>query len=159
MLVAWSQDDVELLAPLVMGGRDPGAYWLLAQSALAHGRLDVAAEAVERGLAIAEDGNHELNRLYVLAMLGHLELRRCNWDRAADAAAIVIRTPRTSTTPRILSLVVLALIRARRGDPDVRPLLDEAWAARRADRRSSAHRAGRLGPGRVGMARRPSGVG
>ena len=128
MLVAWSQDDDELLEPLVIGGRDPGAYWFLAQSALSHGRLDVVAEAVERGLAIAEDGNHELNRLYLLAMLGQLELRRCNWDRAADAAAIVIRTPRTSTTPRILSLVVLALVRARRGDPDVRPLLDEAWA-------------------------------
>ena len=127
ILVAWSQDDVELLAPLVMRGSDSGAYWMLAQSALVHGRLDVAAEAVERGLAIAEDGNHELNRLYLLAALGQLELRRCNWDHAADAAAIVIRTPRTSTTPRILSLVVLALIRARRGDPDVRPLLDEAW--------------------------------
>ena len=127
VLVAWSRDDVELLAPLVRGGSDPGAYWLLAQSALARGRLDVAAKAVERGLDVAENGNHELNRLYLLAALGHLELRRCNWDQAADAAAIVIRTPRTSTTPRILSLVVLALIRARRGDPDVRSLLDEAW--------------------------------
>ena len=128
ILVAWSQDDVELLAPLVMAGSGSDAYWMLAQSALARGRLDVAAQAVGLGLAIAEEGNHELNRLYLLAGLGELELRRCNWDLAADAAATVIRTPRTSTTPRILSLVVLALIRARRGDPDVRPLLDEAWS-------------------------------
>jgi len=40
----------------------------------------------------------------------------------------VLRIPRTSTTPRIHALVVLALVRARRGDPDARPLLDEAWA-------------------------------
>jgi DNA-binding CsgD family transcriptional regulator len=32
-----------------------------------------------------------------------------------------------STTPRIVSLVVLALVRARRGDPALWPLLDEAW--------------------------------
>jgi DNA-binding CsgD family transcriptional regulator len=127
ILEAWSRDDVELLVPLVMGGSDSSSHWMLAQSALARGSLDVASDAVERGLVIAEDRNHELNRLYLLAALGHLELRRCNWDRAGDAAAIVLRTPRTSTTPRILSLVVLALIRARRGDPDARPLLDEAW--------------------------------
>jgi DNA-binding CsgD family transcriptional regulator len=40
----------------------------------------------------------------------------------------VLRVPRTSTTPRILSLVVLALVRARRGDPGERELLEEAWA-------------------------------
>ena len=33
-----------------------------------------------------------------------------------------------STFPRTLALVVLALVRARRGDPDAEPLLDEAWA-------------------------------
>ena len=41
---------------------------------------------------------------------------------------VVLRIPRTSTTPRILALAVLALVRARRGDPEVWPLLDEAWA-------------------------------
>jgi DNA-binding CsgD family transcriptional regulator len=40
----------------------------------------------------------------------------------------VLRVPRASTTPRIFTLVVLALVRARRGDPGARELLDEAWA-------------------------------
>jgi DNA-binding CsgD family transcriptional regulator len=40
----------------------------------------------------------------------------------------VLRIRRTSTTPRIIALVVLALVRARRGDPGHAPLLDEAWS-------------------------------
>jgi DNA-binding CsgD family transcriptional regulator len=39
----------------------------------------------------------------------------------------VLRVPRTSISPRIVSLVVIALLRARRGDPGHRELLDEAW--------------------------------
>jgi DNA-binding CsgD family transcriptional regulator len=40
----------------------------------------------------------------------------------------VLRVPRTSITPRIVALVVLALVRARRGDPGHQEPLDEAWA-------------------------------
>ena len=40
----------------------------------------------------------------------------------------MLRIPRTSIRPRITALVVLALVRARRGDPGHRPLLDEAWS-------------------------------
>jgi DNA-binding CsgD family transcriptional regulator len=40
----------------------------------------------------------------------------------------VLRVRRTSTTPRIHALVVLALVRLRRGDPEGDGLLDEAWA-------------------------------
>ena len=47
---------------------------------------------------------------------------------AVESAQAVLRVPRCSTTPRILTLVVLALVQARRGDPGVRPLLEEAWA-------------------------------
>jgi DNA-binding CsgD family transcriptional regulator len=128
LLVAWAQNDAETLARAVRAGVPWHTGWhvLLAQAALACDRLDLAAEAVERGLPVYNDHGHELNRLYMLAALAQLELRRGDWDAAADAAAVVIRTPRTSTTPRILSLVVLALIRARRGDPETRPLLDEA---------------------------------
>jgi DNA-binding CsgD family transcriptional regulator len=39
-----------------------------------------------------------------------------------------LRIPRTSTTPRIVSLVVLGTLRARRGDPGQWEALDEAWA-------------------------------
>src|SRR5262249_62278382 len=67
-------------------------------------------------------------RLYLLASRARLELNEGRWTEAADAAAAVLRVPRTSTTPRILTLVVIALLRARRGDPGHQELLDEAWA-------------------------------
>ena len=40
----------------------------------------------------------------------------------------MLRIPRASTTPRIAALVVLAVVRARRGDPGHSVLLEEAWA-------------------------------
>jgi DNA-binding CsgD family transcriptional regulator/tetratricopeptide (TPR) repeat protein len=87
----------------------------------AHRYLDLA-------LAHCNEHGNELTRLYMLAARARLELNEGRWTEAADTATIVLRIPRTSTTPRILGLVVLALVRARRGDPEVRPLLDEAWS-------------------------------
>src|SRR5262249_53792754 len=46
----------------------------------------------------------------------------------ADAASTVLAIRRVSILPRIHGLVVLALVRARRGDPGHRDLLEEAWA-------------------------------
>jgi class 3 adenylate cyclase/ATP/maltotriose-dependent transcriptional regulator MalT len=79
------------------------------------------------GLEFCSGQGLELFRLYVLAYQARIALDTGRWDEAVESADAVIRVPRCSTTPRILTLVVLALIRARRGDPDVRPLLDEAW--------------------------------
>jgi DNA-binding CsgD family transcriptional regulator/tetratricopeptide (TPR) repeat protein len=96
--------------------------------AVSHRRHDVAAAHLEPGLGYCDEHGLELLRLYLLAWRARLELDQGRWSEAADSAAAVLRIPRTSTTPRILSLVVLALVRARRGDPEVWPLLDEAWA-------------------------------
>jgi DNA-binding CsgD family transcriptional regulator len=48
------------------------------------------------------------------------------WEDAADLATTVLSHPRPPPIARILPLTALALIRARRGDPQVWPLLDEA---------------------------------
>jgi DNA-binding CsgD family transcriptional regulator len=53
----------------------------------------------------------------------------------------------TSTRPRIESLVVLARVRARRGDPEAWPLLDEAW-----ELAEPTEELPRLGPVAVGRA-------
>jgi DNA-binding CsgD family transcriptional regulator/tetratricopeptide (TPR) repeat protein len=80
------------------------------------------------GLQYCSDQGFELHRLYLLADAARVALDTGRWDEAAEHAKAVLRVPRCSTTPRILTLVVLALVRARRGDPEVRPLLEEAWA-------------------------------
>ena len=56
------------------------------------------------------------------------ELEQGRWAEAAESAALALRLQRTSTTPQINALVVLGLIRARRGDPGPWALLDEALA-------------------------------
>jgi DNA-binding CsgD family transcriptional regulator/tetratricopeptide (TPR) repeat protein len=103
------------------------AFTLLACIAVER-RHSQARRYVEEGIAYCSERGIELFRLYLLAYRARLELDQGRWSEAADAAASVLRIPRTSTTPRIHALVVLALVRARRGDPEVRPLLDEAWA-------------------------------
>jgi len=80
------------------------------------------------GLQHCSDHGLELYRRFLLAYGARVALDTGRWDDAADGAQAVLRVPRCSTMIRILALVVLALIRARRGDPEVRTLLDEAWA-------------------------------
>ncbi|HEV2405653.1 MAG TPA: response regulator transcription factor, partial [Ktedonobacterales bacterium] len=64
-------------------------------------------------------------RHYVLAYGARRALDQGRWSEASDLAQQVFRDPRTGG-PRIQALVTLALIRARRGDPECWPLLDEA---------------------------------
>ena len=103
-------------------------FMLLARAAVPNRGHNVAKAHLEPGIDYCSERGLELFRLYLLACRARLELDEGRWSEAADSAASVLRIPRTSTTPRILSLVVLALVRARRGDPEVWPLLDEAWA-------------------------------
>jgi len=86
-----------------------------------------AARHLKAGIAYCSDRGLELFRLYLLAFRARLEFDQGRWSHATDTAAAVLRVPRSSTRPRIESLVVVARVRARRGDPDVWPLLDEAW--------------------------------
>jgi DNA-binding CsgD family transcriptional regulator len=101
---------------------------LLAAAAVENRRHSLASRYVEEGIAYCSERGLELFRLYLLAYRARLELQQGRWSEAADSAASVLRIPRTSITPRIFALVVLALVRARRGDPEVWPPLDEAWA-------------------------------
>jgi DNA-binding CsgD family transcriptional regulator len=69
----------------------------------------------------------ELHRLNLLAFSARIALDRGRWAEAVDSASAVARAA-NETTPRITALVVRALVRARRGDPEVWGLVDEAWA-------------------------------
>ena len=102
-------------------------FILLGTVAVENRDLDAAGRHLQAGIAYCSDRGLELSLLYLLAHRARLELDAGRWSEAADSAALVLRLPRTSNKPRIVALVVLALVRARRGDPDVWPLLDEAW--------------------------------
>ncbi len=88
----------------------------------------LADHYLDAGLAYCSEHGLELYRLYLLAHRARWQLEQGRWAEAVDSAGSVLRIPRTSTTPRIVSLVVLGLTRARRGDPAVWEPLDEALA-------------------------------
>jgi DNA-binding CsgD family transcriptional regulator len=87
-----------------------------------------ADEYVEAGLEYCAEHGLDLWSLYLLAYRSRSELDRGRWAEAADTAALVMRDPRSSPIPRIWALSVIGLVRARRGDPDQWPPLEEAWA-------------------------------
>ncbi len=120
-----SVERAELLGSSEQVGR---GMLLRAGVAVGDRRQAEAAQSVDAGLAFCGDRGLELFRLYLLASRARLELDQGRWSDAAASATAVVRTPRTSTTPRILALVVLGLVRARRGDPEWLTALDEAWA-------------------------------
>ncbi len=104
------------------------ASTFLVEGALAVRRYDLAARYVDSGLAYCSDLGLELYRFYHLGWRARIELDQGRWDDAAEAAATVLRIRRASIMPRIVGLVVLGLVRVRRGDPGHRDLLDEAWS-------------------------------
>jgi DNA-binding CsgD family transcriptional regulator/tetratricopeptide (TPR) repeat protein len=98
-------------------------WWPLRHRSYALGRshLDPGLEYCgERGL--------DLWRLFLLACRARMELDEGRWAEAAESAAFVLRDPRTWPVPRVYALAVLGLVRARRGDPEVWPPLDQALA-------------------------------
>jgi DNA-binding CsgD family transcriptional regulator len=70
----------------------------------------------------------DLWRLYLQGLQSRSELDQGRWTEAAETASIVLGDARTSSIPRICAGVVLALVRARRGDPGSADALDGARA-------------------------------
>jgi len=104
------------------------AFILLVGKAVSERRYDIATRHLQAGMDYCSDRGLERDRLYLLAFRARLELDQGRWAEATDSATAVLRIPRTSISPRIGALVVLGLVRARRGDPGPRAPLDEAWA-------------------------------
>ena len=104
-------------------------------------RYREAARYIQEGLDYCQERGIELSQLYLLAYRACYEFDQGAWTEAADTAETVLRIHRTSTSPRIFALCVLALVRARRGDPGWSELLEEAEVLAEA-----SGELGRLGP-------------
>jgi DNA-binding CsgD family transcriptional regulator/tetratricopeptide (TPR) repeat protein len=102
------------------------AYNFLGSSTVALRRFDLAHRYLEAGLEYTSEQGPERVRRRLLAWCARLDLEQGRWDQASARAASVLAVPRTNWRPRVVALVVLGLVRARRGDPGVWPLLDEA---------------------------------
>ncbi len=64
----------------------------------------------------------------LLGQRGVVELTLDRWDAATETARSILDGPRDQIIePRTHALLALGLLRARRGDPEYWPLLDEAW--------------------------------
>jgi DNA-binding CsgD family transcriptional regulator len=100
----------------------------LALGSIVHGDHDGAARRLEAGLAFCDDRELDLWRLALLSLRVRFELEAGRWDDAAATATVIVAETRDSPEPRLQALLVLALLRARRGDPETRPPLDEARA-------------------------------
>jgi DNA-binding CsgD family transcriptional regulator len=86
----------------------------------------VALDYLQPAIQQASEHGWELRRGYLLGYRAQVEFALGHWQDAVETAALVLREPRRSRVPRIDALTVVARVRARRGDPDVWPLLDEA---------------------------------
>jgi DNA-binding CsgD family transcriptional regulator len=89
-------------------------------------RYAVALDHLEAALQHASDRGCELRRGYLLGYKAQVELDLGRWEDAVETAGLVLREPRRSRVPRIVALTVVARVRARRGDPEVWQLLEEA---------------------------------
>jgi ATP/maltotriose-dependent transcriptional regulator MalT len=103
-------------------------YVHLAWTGLRNRDHATANEALAAGLEHCAPPHLDLWRLYLQSLVSRSQLDQGRWTEAAETASLVLGDSRTSSIPRINAGVVLALVRARRGDPGSSEALDRAVA-------------------------------
>jgi hypothetical protein len=101
-------------------------YSNMAWAAARHRSHALAERYLQAGLARCREPDFDLWRLHLLGYRASLRLEQGRWHDAVESAMLAVRDPRSSPLPRILGRTVIGLVRARRGDPEVWPVLDEA---------------------------------
>jgi DNA-binding CsgD family transcriptional regulator/tetratricopeptide (TPR) repeat protein len=102
------------------------AYCNLVSIAVRQRRGDLAMRYLAEALEYCEVHEVQDHLNYTRAYGAHFDLNRGQWDKAARLAAGLIEHYALAIAQRIPALVVLAIVRARRGDPGVDALLGEA---------------------------------
>jgi ATP/maltotriose-dependent transcriptional regulator MalT len=91
----------------------------------------LADRYIQPGLAFCRDRGQEVWLGWLTSLAAEAALARGRWDEAGSAAAAILASPGevfSQPHARVSALVILARVRARRGEPEYRPLLDEAVA-------------------------------
>ncbi|HEX2280201.1 MAG TPA: AAA family ATPase [Thermomicrobiales bacterium] len=103
-----------------------GAYGNLGSAAGEMYQFEIADHYLDLGIAFSTERDLDYNRFYLTSWLSLSHLYQGRWSTAADLAAGLVRRPNIAAISRIMALLALGRVRARRGDPDVWTVLDEA---------------------------------
>jgi DNA-binding CsgD family transcriptional regulator len=122
------EECIELARQAELDGEAARAAANLIWAATRQRSFAVADRHLESALKYVNERGLDLWRTYLLTFRACSELDRGRWPEAVDTAAQVLRAQVPSTLPRAVALSVTALVRARRGDGDPWPLLDDALA-------------------------------
>jgi ATP/maltotriose-dependent transcriptional regulator MalT len=127
---SWENLRLAITRATVAGREDEvvRAYNNLANLAVIHRRHDVARWAFDTGIPFGNQRNLHFFRHCMLSNRTRLQMNEGRWSEAREEAVGVLARLGASNIHRIEALVVLALLRARMGDPDPSGPLDEAWA-------------------------------
>ena len=121
--------------------REAATAYSVEASALAEVYQFGLAETVfEAGLRYTSERDLDSSGGYLLAWRALSLLYRGHWSEAGDVAASVIARQASSAITRMMALVAIGRLRARRGDPDAWAALDEALEM--AERTATLQRVG-----------------
>jgi DNA-binding winged helix-turn-helix (wHTH) protein/tetratricopeptide (TPR) repeat protein len=101
------------------------AYVNLGSSGTVNNDL-TARRYLEQGLAYCEQRDLDSWSTYLRVFLARFSLDRGAWDQAAERASALLRETISASIVRIPALVIVGLVRTRRGDPGANEALDEA---------------------------------
>ncbi|HEV2108123.1 MAG TPA: AAA family ATPase [Thermomicrobiales bacterium] len=106
-----------------------------------------AVRYLQEGISYCAERDFDYMRSYMEAWLSLVYCYQGRWHDSANLAHSLLRQPALAPVSRIMALVALGRVRARRGDPEVIAVLDEALkiALRTGDIQ-------RIGPARAAMA-------
>ncbi len=110
-------------------------------------RFEEARRMLLAGIATCREHDLDSDADYLQAWLALTDLHLGAWRASAEVAGEIVRRTDAEAISRILALVALGRLRARRGDSGAREVLDEALAL--AER---THTLQRLGPVRTARA-------
>jgi DNA-binding CsgD family transcriptional regulator len=102
------------------------AYTNLSSGAGEVYNFHLADHYLEKGIAYCKERELIQYLYYMLTWQAISNLHQGHWDKAAEGASEVLGRRQSSATSRLLALVVIGRLRARRGDPSVFDVLDEA---------------------------------
>jgi DNA-binding CsgD family transcriptional regulator/tetratricopeptide (TPR) repeat protein len=91
-------------------------------------RYEEGAAALERAVEYGIAHDFDYAGRYALAWLGRIRFEQARWDEADSIASRTLGDEASSPISPMVALVVRGRIRARRGMPDARAPLDDAWS-------------------------------